>query len=201
MKLSIQGGSGSVDVSEQAFGAEFNEALVHQVVTAHRAAGRRGSKRQKNRSDVRGGGAKPWRQKGTGRARAGTTRGPIWVGGGRAFAARPRDYSQKVNRKMYRAAMRSIVSELIRQDRLLVVEDLVMDRPKTRDLVARLRELELDRVLLLVAEYEENICLAARNLPDVDILDLREINPVSLIRFPKVLATAAAIRGLEERLS
>ncbi len=201
MKLAIQGGTSSVDVSDDTFAASFNEALVHQVVTAHRAAGRSGSKRQKNRSDVQGGGAKPWRQKGTGRARAGTTRGPIWVGGGRAFAARPRDYSQKVNRKMYRAAMRSILSELIREERLLVVEDLILAQPKTRDLVARLQELNLDRVLLLVAEYETNICLAARNLHNVDILDLREINPVSLVRFPKVLATAAAIRGLEERLA
>ena len=201
MKLAIQGGNSSVDVSDDTFAVSFNEALVHQVVTAHRAAGRSGSKRQKNRSDVQGGGAKPWRQKGTGRARAGTSRGPIWVGGGRAFAARPRDYSQKVNRKMYRAAMRSILSELIREERLLVVEDLILAQPKTRDLVARLRELNLDRVLLLVAEYETNICLAARNLHDVDILDLREINPVSLVRFPKVLATAAAIRGLEERLA
>lgn len=201
MKLAIQGGKSSVDVSDDTFAVSFNEALVHQVVTAHRADARSGSKRQKNRSDVRGGGAKPWRQKGTGRARAGTTRGPIWVGGGRAFAARPRDYSQKVNRKMYRAAMRSILSELIREERLLVVEDLILAQPKTRDLVARLQELNLDRVLLLVAEYETNICLAARNLHNVDILDLREVNPVSLVRFPKVLATAAAIRGLEERLA
>ena len=201
MKLAIQGGTSSVDVSDDTFAASFNEALVHQVVTAHRAAGRSGSKRQKNRSDVQGGGAKPWRQKGTGRARAGTTRGPIWVGGGRAFAARPRDYSQKVNRKMYRAAMRSILSELIREERLLVVEDLILAQPKTRDLVARLQELNLDRVLLLVAEYETNICLAARNLPYVDVLDLREVNPVSLIRFDKVVATEAALKALEERLA
>ncbi len=201
MKLAIQGGSGSVDVSEQNFDAGFNEALIHQVVTAHRAAKRRGSKRQKNRSDVRGGGTKPWRQKGTGRARAGTIRSPIWVGGGRAFAARPRDYSQKVNRKMHRAAMRSILSELIRSDRLLVVENLTLERPKTRDLLDILRPLNLSAVLMLVADYEENLCLAARNLPDVDVLDVREINVVSLIKFPKVLATAGAIKALEERLS
>ena len=201
MKIAITGGSGSVEVSDDTFGASFNEPLVHQVITAYRAASRSGSKRQKNRSDVRGGGAKPWRQKGTGRARAGTSRGPIWVGGGRAFAARPRDYSQKVNRKMYRAAMRSVVSELIRQDRLLVTDALQLAAPKTRDLVAKLNELKLDNVLILVAQYEENLCLAARNIPHVDVLDLREINPVDLIRYERVLATKDAVKQLEERLS
>ena len=201
MKLDVQGKSGGVEVSDEAFGVRFNEALVHQVVTAYRAGGRAGSKRQKNRSDVRGGGAKPWRQKGTGRARAGTIRSPIWVGGGRAFAARPRDFSQKVNTKMYRGAMRSVVSELIRQDRLVLVDKLEFDTPKTRNLVARLKELELENVLILVDRYEDNLCLAARNLPNVDVLDLREINPVSLIRFDKVLATVDAIKSLEERLS
>lgn len=201
MKIAITGGKGSVDVSDNNFGADFNEALIHQVVTAHRAAGRAGTKRHKNRSDARGGGAKPWRQKGTGRARVGTIRSPIWVGGGRAFAARPRDYEQKVNRKMYRAAMRSIVSELIRQDRLIVVDSIAVDQPKTRDLVARLNDLKLAHVLILVDQYEENLCLAARNLPWVDVLDLREVNPVSLIRYEKVLATKAAIEKLEERLS
>ena len=201
MKIAITGGSGSVDVSDNNFGADFNEALIHQVVTAHRAAGRAGTKRQKNRSDARGGGAKPWRQKGTGRARAGTIRSPIWVGGGRAFAARPRDYEQKVNRKMYRAAMRSIVSELIRQERLIVVDSIAVDQPKTRDLVAKLNDLKLDHVLILLDEYDDNLCLAARNLPWVDVLDLREVNPVSLIRYDKVLATKAAIEKLEERLS
>jgi len=201
MKIAITGGSGSVEVSDDTFGASFNEPLVHQVITAYRAASRSGSKRQKNRSDVRGGGAKPWRQKGTGRARAGTSRSPIWVGGGRAFAARPRDYSQKVNRKMYRAAMRSVVSELIRQDRLLVTDALDLAAPKTRDLVAKLNELKLDNVLILVAQYEENLCLAARNIPHVDVLDLREINPVDLIRYERVLATKDAVQQLEERLS
>lgn len=201
MKIAITGGKGSIEVPDISFGADFNEALVHQVVTAHRAHGRAGTKRQKNRSDARGGGAKPWRQKGTGRARAGTTRSPIWVGGGRAFAARPRDYSQKVNRKMYRAAMRSVVSELLRQDRLIVVDSLDVEKPKTRDLVARLKELKLDNALILVDEYDENLCLSARNLPWVDVLDLREINPVSLIRFEKVLATKAAVEKLGERLS
>ena len=201
MKIDITGGSGSVEVSDDTFGASFNEPLVHQVITAYRAASRSGSKRQKNRSDVRGGGAKPWRQKGTGRARAGTSRSPIWVGGGRAFAARPRDYSQKVNRKMYRAAMRSVVSELIRRDRLLVTDALDLAAPKTRDLVAKLNELKLDNVLILVAQYEENLCLAARNIPHVDVLDLREINPVDLIRYERVLATKDAVQQLEERLS
>jgi len=200
MKISMAGGSG-LEVSERTFGADFNEALVHQVVTAHRNAARAGTKAQKTRAEVRGGGAKPWRQKGTGRARAGTTRGPIWVGGGRAFAAKPRDHAQKVNRKMYRAAMRSMLSELVRQERLIAVESLTLDAPRTRDLVARLRELDLDRVLILVEEYEANLCLAARNLPGVDVLDLRELNPVSLVAFPKVLATAGAIKALEERFS
>jgi large subunit ribosomal protein L4 len=201
MKIAITGGSGSIDVSDDTFGATFNEPLIHQVVTAYRAAGRSGTKRQKNRSDVRGGGAKPWAQKGTGRARAGTSRSPIWVGGGRAFAARPRDYTQKVNRKMYRAAMRSMLSELIRQDSLVVIDSIEMSAPKTQDLAAKLAELKLDNVLILVDKYETNLCLSARNLPLVDVLDLREINPVSLLRYSRVLATKAAIKGLEERFS
>ncbi len=201
MKIAIQGGNGNVEVSEGNFGADFNEALIHQVVTAHRAHGRAGTKKQKSRSDARGGGTKPWRQKGTGRARAGTIRSPIWIGGGRAFAARPRDYSQKVNRKMYRAAIRSILSELVRQDRLIVVDSIGVEQPKTRDLVEKLKGLKLDQVLILVDEYDKNLCLAARNLPWVDVLDLREVNPVSLIRYEKVLATRAAVEKLEERLS
>ena len=201
MKIALTGGSGSIEVSDQNFGASFNEALVHQVVTAQLAKKRAGSKAQKSRSDARGGGTKPWRQKGTGRARAGSIRSPIWVGGGRAFAAKPRDYSQKVNRKMYRAAMRSVVSELIRQERLLVVDSIEVSAPKTKELVGKLNELNLDHVLILLDEYDDNICLAARNLPSVDVLDLREINPVSLIRYEKVLATAGAIKALEERLS
>ena len=201
MKISLTGASGNVEVSDAAFGADFNEPLIHQVVTAYRAAGRSGSKRQKNRSDARGGGAKPWRQKGTGRARAGTSRSPIWVGGGRAFAARPRDYSQKVNRKMYRGALRSMWSELIRQDALVVVESIEVSAPKTKELAAKLSELSLDNVLIVVDEYERNLCLAARNLPNVDVLDLREVDPVNLLRFSKVLVTKAALKGLEEQLS
>ena len=201
MKIAIHGGSNSLEVADSTFDAAFNDALVHQIVTAHRAQARSGTKAQKNRSDARGGGTKPWRQKGTGRARAGTIRSPIWVGGGRAFAARPRKFEQKVNRKMYSAAMRSIVSELLRQDRLIVVDDFVCAQPKTKELVGKLDALGVSGALILVDHYDTNTCLAARNVPDVDILDLREIDPVSLIRFPQVVATAPAVKGLEERLS
>ena len=200
MKLKMQG-SGSVDVAETAFGADFNEALVHQVVTAYLAGSRAGTKAQKNRAAVRGGGAKPWRQKGTGRARAGTIRSPIWVGGGRTFAAKPRDYSQKVNKKMYQAALRSVMSELIRQDRLVVVESLQLDAPKTKLLATKLKELKLDSVLLLNEAFDENLFLAARNLPDVGICDAASIDPVVLIRFEKVLITLPALKLIEERLS
>jgi len=200
MKLVVQGG-GSLEVSDGTFGARFNEALVHQVVTAYLAGARAGTKAQKTRSEVRGGAAKPWRQKGTGRARAGSSTGPIWVGGGRAFAAKPRDHGQKVNRKMYRAAMRSILSELVRQDRLVVVDELDMAQPKTRELAAHLRGLGLDRVLILVEQYADNLSLAARNLPHVDVVDLRELNPAALVGAQKVLATAAAVKGLQERLA
>ena len=201
MKISLTGSSGSVEVSDDTFGVAFNEPLIHQVVTAYRAAGRSGSKKQKSRSDARGGGAKPWRQKGTGRARAGTIRSPIWVGGGRAFAARPRDYSQKVNRKMYRAALRSMLSELIRQDAIVVVDSIEVSAPKTKELIVKLGELSLDNVLILVDQYDRDLCLAARNLPKVDVLDLREVDPVSLLRFEKVLVTKRALQGLEEQLS
>jgi large subunit ribosomal protein L4 len=201
MKLSMQGGGAGLEVSDQNFAAPFNEALVHQVLTAYRAGARAGTKAQKTRAEVRGGGAKPWRQKGTGQARAGTTRGPIWVGGGRAFAASPRDFSQKVNRKMFRAALRGMLSELVREDRLVVVNDFTVDQPRTRDLASRLKALGLDHVLILVDKYEEKLCLAARNLPRVEVLTSREVDPLSLISFKKVLATVAAVRGIEERLS
>ena len=200
MKLKMQG-SGSVEVAESAFGAAFNEALVHQVVTAYLAGARAGTKAQKNRSAVRGGGTKPWRQKGTGRARAGTIRSPIWVGGGRAFAAQPRNHDQKVNKKMYRAALRSVLSELVRQDRLVVVESLQLDAPKTRLLAGKLKELELDNVLILHEAFDETLFLAARNLPDVGICDAASIDPVVLIRFEKVLVTLPALKLIEERLS
>jgi len=205
MKLAIQGG-GSLEVSDDAFGAKFNEALIHQVVTAYMAGGRAGTKAQKTRAEVRGGGRKPFKQKGTGRARAGTIRGPIWVGGGRAFAAKPRDYTQKVNRKMYQAAMRSVFSELVRQDRLVVVDAIQMAKPKTKDLVKYLQGFNLDRVLILVdnglvVEGQSNLRLSARNLPSVEVLEVRELNPVSLVRFDKVLATSAAVKAVAERLS
>lgn len=201
MKLPVHGGDTAVEVSAEKFGAPFNEALVHQVLTAYRAAGRSGTKAQKTRAEVRGGGKKPWKQKGSGQARAGTTRGPIWVGGGRAFAAKPRDFAQKVNRKMYRAALRSIVSELVREDRLLVVGDLSLQQPRTRELAGRLRELGVDDVLILVDQHDDKLLLAARNIPNVDVLTAKEIDPLSLVRFQKVLATPAAVSALEERLS
>ncbi len=200
MKLKMQG-SGSVDVAEAAFGVEFNEPLVHQVVTAYLAGARAGTKAQKNRAAVRGGGVKPWRQKGTGRARAGTIRSPIWVGGGRTFAAKPRSYSQKVNKKMYRAALRSVLSELVRQDRLVVVKSLHLEAPKTKLLATQLKGLGLDNVLILNEAFDEKIFLAARNLPNVGICDASSIDPVVLIRFEKVLITLPALKLIEERLS
>jgi large subunit ribosomal protein L4 len=200
MKLKMQG-KGSVDVAEATFGADFNEALVHQVVTAYLAGARAGTKAQKNRAAVRGGGTKPWRQKGTGRARAGTIRSPIWVGGGRTFAAQPRNHSQKVNKKMYRAALRSVLSELVRQDRLVVVESLELDAPKTKLLATKLKDLELDNVLLLNEAFDEKVFLAARNLRNVGICDVASMDPVVLIRFDKVLVTLPALKLIEERLS
>jgi large subunit ribosomal protein L4 len=200
MKLKLQD-KGSVDVLDSAFGVDYNEALVHQVVTAHLSGARAGTKAQKNRAAVRGGGAKPWRQKGTGRARAGTIRSPIWVGGGRTFAAKPRNYDQKVNKKMYRAALRSMMSELVRQDRLVIVNDLTLEAPKTRLLATKLKELELDSVLILNEAFDEKLFLAARNLPNVGICDVAAIDPVVLIRFDKVLVTLPALKLIEERLS
>ncbi len=201
MELQITGSGGAVDVSDDAFGKEYNEALVHQVVTAYMAAGRSGTSAQKNRSAVRGGGAKPWRQKGTGRARAGTTRGPIWVGGGRAFPAAPRSFRQKVNRKMYRGAMRSLVSELVRSDRVVVVDEFSVEEPRTRLMVDKLRELELYSVLVLLEGFDEKVFLAARNLPNVDVMEVSAVDPVSLLRYEKVLLTVAAVKRLEEKLA
>jgi large subunit ribosomal protein L4 len=200
MKLAVKGG-GSVEVSDEAFGALFNEALIHQVLTAYRAGARAGTKAQKTRAEVRGGGKKPWKQKGSGRARAGTSRGPIWVGGGRAFAAKPRDYDQKVNRKMYRAAMRSVFSELVRQERLVLVDALELPQPRTRELVARLREFGLGRVLILVDKLADNLRLAARNIPGVAVLEAREANPLALVQYDQVLATTGALKIVEERLA
>jgi len=202
LKIVNSGPAGaSLEVSEKAFGREFNEALVHQVLTAYMAAGRAGTKRQKSRAEVRGGGIKPWKQKGGGRARAGSIRSPIWVGGGRAFAARPRDYSQKVNRKMYQGAMRAMLSELARLERLIVIESLAIEAPKTRLLVAKLKELGLDNVLILVEAYDEKLDLASRNLVGVSVLPVAAIDPRSLLGHDHVLATVGAVRMLEEKLS
>ena len=200
MKLKLAG-SGSVDVAETAFGVEFNEALVHQIINAYLAGARAGTKAQKNRSAVRGGGIKPWRQKGTGRARAGTIRSPIWVGGGRAFAAKPRDHSQKVNKKMYRSALRSVFSELVRQERLVIVEQLSLEAPKTRLLVEQLERMGLSDVLILNEAFDENVFLAARNLPHVGVCDVASVDPLVLIRFEKLLLTLPALKLIEERLS
>jgi len=200
VKLKMQG-SGSVDVAESAFGAAYNEALVHQVVTAFLAGGRAGTKAQKNRAQVRGGGAKPWRQKGTGRARAGTIRSPIWVGGGRTFAAKPRDHSQKVNKKMYRAALRSVFSELVRQDRLVITDSIELDAPKTKELADRLKALDLSNVLIVNEAFDEKVYLSARNMRDVGICDAASVDPVVLMRFEKVLITLPALKLVEERLS
>ena len=200
MKLKLAG-SGSVEVAETAFGVEFNEALVHQVVNAYLAGARAGTRAQKNRSAVRGGGIKPWRQKGTGRARAGTIRSPIWVGGGRAFAAKPRDHGQKVNKKMYRSALRSVFSELARQERLLVVEQLSLEAPKTRLLAEQLERMGLSDVLILNEAFDENLFLAARNLPHVGVCDVASVDPLVLIRFDKLLLTLPALKLIEQRLS
>ena len=196
------GGDGrEVEVAEAAFGAVYNAALVHQVVAAFMAGARSGTSTQKTRAEVRGGGAKPWRQKGTGRARAGSSRSPIWRGGGVTFAARPRNYTQKVNRKMYRGAMRSILSELLRDGRLHLVEDFEVSSPKTRELVDRLRGLGLDDVLIVVEECGANLALASRNLHRVAISEARDVNPVSLLAFSQVLMTVGACRSMEERVA
>ncbi len=201
MELAFKDAQGTLEVSDATFGREFNEALVHQVVVAYSAGARQGTKAQKTRSEVSGGGKKPWRQKGTGRARAGTIRSPIWVGGGRAFAAKPRSFEQKVNRKMYRGALRSILSELVRQDRLVVVEKFGVDSPKTKALQTKLSALELKDVLIVTSEVDENLFLSARNLYKVDVRDVAGLDPVSLIAFEKVLITADAVKQLEEALA
>jgi large subunit ribosomal protein L4 len=201
MKLDYTGATGAVEVSEATFGREFNEALVHQVVTAYAAGARQGSKAQKTRSEVSGGGKKPWRQKGTGRARAGTIRSPIWRSGGVTFAAKPQDHSQKVNKKMYRGAIQSILSELVRQDRFVVVENFELETPKTKALAAKLSEMNLKDVLIITDEVSENLFLSARNLYKVDVRDAATIDPVSLIAFDKVLVTAAAVKQIEEMLA
>jgi large subunit ribosomal protein L4 len=201
MELALKDANGALEVSESTFGRDFNEALVHQVVVAYAAGARQGTRAQKTRSEVRGGGKKPWNQKGSGRARAGTIRSPIWRSGGVTFAAKPQDYSQKVNRKMYRGAIRSILSELVRQDRLVVVEKFGVDTPKTKELVAKLKDYDLKDVLIVTPEVEENLFLSARNLYKVDVRDAATIDPVSLIAFDKVLVTAGAVKQIEEMLA
>ena len=196
MNLNSVTGS-AVELSDVAFGREFNEALVHQVVTAYLAGGRQGSRAQKTRGEVSGGGKKPWRQKGTGRARAGSIRSPIWVGGGRAFAAKPQDWSQKVNRKMYRGAMQCILAELIRQDRLVLVDDISISAPKTKELIAKLKDLNAPKALIVTNEVDENLYLAARNIPYVSVLGSTEVDPVSLIAFDKVIMSVAAAKEIE----
>lgn len=202
MKLELKNAQPASDIqlSDEAFGRAYNEALVHQVVTAYMAAGRSGTKAQKTRAEVRGGGKKPWAQKGTGQARSGSIRSPIWVGGGRAFAAKPRDFSQKVNRKMYRAAMQSMVSELVRQGRLVAVQSIELAAPKTKMLVSKLAEFGLTKALILVEAFEEKLFLAARNLPHVEVLAVASLDPLSLIKHDKVIATAGALKLLEQRL-
>ncbi len=200
MDITIHNSNKKVSVSDEAFSASFNEPLVHQLIVAYLATGRAGTKAQKNRSAVRGGGAKPYRQKGTGRARAGTIRSPLWRGGGVTFAASPRDHSQKLNRKMYRAGLRSLVSELVRQDRLVLIDKLGVTEPKTKLMRARLDELGVDDALVLTDGLDSAVYLAARNLPKVQVMDIASVDPVSLIKPEKVVIDEAALKKLEERL-
>ncbi|MBP9955679.1 50S ribosomal protein L4 [Geopseudomonas guangdongensis] len=199
MQLNVNGAQ-AIEVSERTFGGEFNETLVHQAVVAYMAGGRQGTRAQLTRSEVRGGGKKPWRQKGSGRARAGSIRSPIWRSGGVTFAAKPQDHSQKLNKKMYRAALRSILSELVRQERLVVVEDFAVEAPKTKALVSKLGGLGLNDVLIVTDSLDENLYLAARNLPHVDVRDVQGSDPVSLIAYDKVLVTVSAVKKFEELL-
>ena len=200
MKVKLQGKGGTLELADATFGAAFNEPLVHQVVTAYLAAGRAGTKAQKTRSEVAGSGKKPWKQKGTGRARVGSVRSPIWVGGGRAFAARPRSFEQKVNRKMYRGALRAVWSELLRQERLLVTEEFGVSAPKTKELKGKLAELDFAKGLIIVETFEPKLWLAARNLPGIEVVDVHSVDPVALVGADKIVITGAALKIVEERL-
>src|SRR2546421_845432 len=200
MKLKLVSGAGELQVSEATFGREFNEPLVHQVITAYRATGRAGTKAQKSRAEVRGGGRKPWAQKGTGQARAGSNRSPLWVGGGRTFAAKPRDFTQKVNRKMYRGAIRSLLSELARTERLLVTDGISLAAGKTKLLASQLKAWSLESVLIVVEATDHKLGLAARNLPHVEVIEVGALNPVCLAAYDKVRMTVGAVKMLEERL-
>jgi len=198
--LSTENSKG-IDIPESVFGKDFNESLIHQVVVSYLAGARQGSAKQKNRSEVRGGGKKPYRQKGTGRARAGTIRSPLWRGGGVTFASRPRDFSKKVNKKMYRAAIRSIFSELLRQDRLVAIEKPVLEKPKTKEIAKLLKEFSLSKVLIITDELDINLYLSARNIPNVDVITVQDINPVILIKANKVAVTEDALKLIEERIN
>lgn len=200
MSLDIPSSSGdSSGVSEAVFGQPYNETLVHQLVVSYLATGRAGTKAQKNRSEVSGGGRKPWRQKSTGRARAGTLSSPIWRGGGVTFAAKPRSFAKKLNKKMYQAGMRAILSELLRQKRLVIQDDIVPSEPKTRELVGKLKDLDVRKALIVTAEEDKNLILASRNLRGVDICNVRALNPVALVNSERIVLTNAAIVSLEER--
>ena len=200
MKIELLSNSKNKDISisNEVFSKEFNESLVHQAVVSFMAAARQGSAKQKNRSEVRGGGKKPYRQKGTGRARAGTIRSPLWRGGGVTFAARPRDFSKKINKKMYRAAIKSIFSELVRQNRLVAIEKPVLEKPKTKEIANFLKEVSLSKVLIIIDELDMNLYLSARNIPNVDVITVKEINPVNLIKSHKVAVTSEALKQIEE---
>jgi len=200
MELKVINGGAALKVSEETFGKEFNQSLVHQVVTAYRNGGRAGTKAQLTKAEVRGGGRKPRPQKGGGTSRAGSIRSPIWVGGGRAFAAKPRDFAQKVNKKMYRGAIQSMLSELVRQDRLIVTQAFTVDAPKTKLVAAELKKLGLEKVLIIVEGIDEKLFLAARNLPHVEVLPVALLNPLSLVSYDKVLVTVGAVKLIEERL-
>jgi large subunit ribosomal protein L4 len=200
MELKVINGGAALKVSDETFGKEFNQSLVHQVVTAYRNGGRAGTKAQLTKAEVRGGGRKPRPQKGGGTSRAGSTRSPIWVGGGRAFAAKPRDFAQKVNKKMYRGAIQSMLSELVRQDRLIVTQNFTVDAPKTKLVAAELKKLGLEKVLIIVEGIDEKLFLGARNLPHVEVLPVALLNPLSLVSYDKVLITVGAVKLIEERL-
>ena len=200
MDLQLHNSKETIAVSDAVFGLEYKESLIHQLVTAYMAAGRAGTVAQKNRSAVRGGGAKPWNQKGSGRARAGTSRGPLWRSGGVTFASQPRDYSQKLNKKMYRAGMRSMLSELNRQQRLIVVEDITVDAPKTKQMAAKLADLGVSKTLIVTETGDESLYLSARNLPHVEVTDVAGMNPVNLLRYDHVVVTVGAVRAIEEQL-
>jgi large subunit ribosomal protein L4 len=201
MDIQLANSKSKVSVSDAVFGAEYNEALVHQAVTAYLNGARAGTKKQKTRAEVRGGGRKPWKQKGTGQARAGTIRSPLWRKGGKIFAAVPRDHSQKINKKMYRGALRAIVSELARQGHLLIAEDFTVDAPKTKGLIEKLAKLGTRDLLIVTDAVDQNLMLSARNLPHVDVSDVEGLNPVALLSREKVLVTQAALKKLEAWLS